>query len=106
MPHWRYIACHAASERSLERRAVQTTLTQAARAAGVPEDRLPQVTRIDGEHFIVKVRHMDLAGARAWLPAIRVVRLKGADVPVQIETLSSSGTIKTLTDRLGILRTR
>lgn len=106
MPHWRYVACKLDGARAPGRRGLQTTLTQAARAAGAPEGELPELTRYEWPHFIVRVRHTQLPLARAWLPRIRAVRDAGADVAVQVETLATSGTIKTLTDRLGVLRKR
>ena len=105
MPHWRYVALRLHSERPPSRRALQTALTAAARAAGVPEDRLPELTRFEWPHAIVRFRHMDVAAGRAWLPLLREVRDGGA-VAVRLETLSTSGTIKSLTDRLGILAKR
>ncbi len=101
MPHWRYVAVHLEGEPA-GRRSLQTAITQAARAAGVPEDRLPNVTRFEWPHAIIRFRHMDVDTGRAWLASIHDLQGSAATVT----TMKTSGTIKSLTDKLGILTKR
>lgn len=104
-PHWRYIALRIEG-RAVSRRALQNALLGRARKEGVPDAEAPQLTRYDWPHAIVKVHHHRLAGARDWLPRLDFAVEGDAKVPLQVKTLSASGTIKALTQRLGILEKR
>lgn len=105
-PHWRYVAFRIHGETPLSRRSVQNAVLGRARREGVADDEAPQLTRYEWPHAIVRVHHFHLAAVRDWLPRITWAVEAAARVPVQVETLSSSGTIKTLTQRLGILQER
>ena len=105
-PHWRYVAFRLHGETPLSRRAVQNAVLGRARREGVPDDEAPQLTRYEWPHAIVRVHHFHLAAVREWLPRITWAVEAAARVPVTVETLSSSGTIRALTRRLGILEER
>jgi RNase P/RNase MRP subunit POP5 len=104
-PHWRYVALRLECPRPVSRRAVQNALTGAGRQHGVVDEWLPQLTRFGWPHAIVRMHHHQLAAAREWLPKVDFV-VEGDKLPFSVATLSSSGTIKTLTDRLGLLAER
>lgn len=91
-PHWRYVAVRLDGHR-MDRRDVARTLGRWFQSW--PGAERPQLTRFDWPHAIVKVHHFRLADCRAVL-----------DGETGVETLSSSGTIKALTMRLGILQDR
>lgn len=105
-PHWRYIAFRVRGDRAVSRRAMQNAVTGRSRKEGVADDDLPRLTRYAWPHGIVRVHHHRLAAARDWLPRITWAVQEGQKVPLRLDTLSASGTIKSLTDRLGILRER
>lgn len=105
-PHWRYVAFRLHGEAPLSRRAVQNAVLGRARREGVPDDEAPQLTRYEWPHAIVRVHHFHLAAVREWLPRITWAVEAAARVPVTVETLSSSGTIRALTRRLGVLQER
>jgi len=105
-PHWRYVAFRLHGTRALSRRAVQNAVKGRARKDGVPDDFAPQLTRYEWPHAIVRVDHRHLADLRASLPRITWAVEDTMRVDVRVETLSSSGTIRALTDRLGVLRQR
>lgn len=105
-PHWRYVACRLEGSRPVSRRALQNALKGRFRKLGFEDPELPQLTRYQWPHAIVKVPHHRLADARAGLPKMDWAIEGGAKVALRTETLLSSGTIKTLTDRLGILTRR
>lgn len=104
-PHWRYVALHLEGT-PVSRRALQSAIGKAARTQGVPDDDLPHLTRFQWPHAIVRVHHHQLDAARTWLPAITAVHQEGRSVALRVQTLSTSGTIKALTDRLGVLKQR
>ncbi len=104
-PHWRYIALQLAGPRPISRRSLQNALLGRARKEDIADALAPQLTRFEWPHAIVRVHHHQLAAAREWLPRIDFA-VEGDKTPLAVETLSASGTIKTLTDRLGILKER
>ncbi len=97
-PHWRYVAIHMTGT-GCSRSALGSAVKAAAKHGGVEGD-LPQLTRFAWPHAIVKMHHHQLEGSKQWLPGLRAPGVDGAN------TLSASGTIKALTDRLGILQER
>lgn len=103
-PHWRYVALELDGPRPVSRRSLQNAIVGRARREGVSD--APQLTRYAWPHAIVKVHHHALAAARAWLGRIDFAVEGEQKVPLRVRTLSSSGTIKALTDRLGILQER
>ncbi len=104
-PHWRYIAL-ALGGGPATRRGLQNAVLGRARKEGVPDDEAPQLTRFAWPHAIVKVHHHRLAEARDWLPRVAFVVEGGEKLPITVATMKSSGTIRTLTDKLGILQER
>lgn len=105
MPHWRYVALRLSGQK-IGRRALQSALTGQARKHGIPDDRLPNLTRFDWPHAIVRFRHMDADAGRNWLPDMGWAIEGDKKHAIKVETMLTSGTIKTLTDRLGILQKR
>ncbi len=99
MPRPRYVAFRITAAKELPRRAVGNALRAASK--GWPEGTAPQLTRYAWPHGIVRVEHTHAAQARALLAALRDV-----EGPVQVEPLSTSGTLKALTTRLGLLEER
>ncbi len=105
-PHWRYVAFRLDGSTPIGRRALGNALKGRFRKNGWPDEELPQLTRFEWPHAIIKVHHHRLADAREGLPKMDWAIENDAKVSLTVETLSSSGTIKTLTDRLGILQVR
>lgn len=103
-PHRRYVALRLAGPQPPSRRALQNALLGRARREGVADEDAPQLTRYEWPHAIVRVDHTHLDHARQWLPRVDFAVHDGQKVPLHVQTLLSSGTIKTLTDRLGVLR--
>ena len=93
MPRPRYVAFRLDGPPQ-PRRAVADRVRDAARREGWPAGMEPQLTRFEWPHAIVRVDHTLAARARELL----------ARLPAQ--TLSTSGTLKALTGRLGILTER
>lgn len=105
-PHWRYVAFRLDGDRPIGRPALVNAIKGRFRKLGWPDDDLPHLTRFEWPHAIVKVHHHRLAEAREGFPRMDWAIEGGTKVTFRVETLSASGTIKTLTDRLGILRQR
>lgn len=106
-PHWRYVAFRLDdAARPLTRRAIGNALKGRFRKLGWPDDELPQLTRFEHPHGIVKVYHHRLQDCRDGLPKMDWAVEAAAKVSFTTVTLSSSGTIKALTDRLGVLQER
>ena len=99
MPRPRYVAFRIDGPKPLARKAVSAALRAATK--GWAEGTAPQLTRYAWPHGIVRVEHTHAAQARALLAALRDI-----DGPVQVEPLSTSGTLAALTDRVGVLRER
>lgn len=104
-PHWRYIAL-ALTGGPVSRRGLQNALLGRARKEGITDDLAPQLTRFAWPHAIVKVHHHALAAARDWLPRVDFAVDNGAKIALGVSTIKSSGTIKALTEKLGILQER
>lgn len=102
MPRPRYVAFALAGPMPLSRRDVGQALTTAAKQAsagwnGPP----PQLTRYSWPHGIARCEHDQLATLRALIPTL------GDLLPnTTLRTLSSSGTLLALTERLGVLAER
>ncbi len=102
MPRPRYVAVRIDGAAPAPRRAFSGALRAAAQAAAWPDAAQPHLTRYAWPHAIVRVEHTQVAAVRALLESVRT--LDGR--PVRVACLSTSGTLKALTERLGILRTR
>ena len=100
MPRPRYIAFRIDAATPLPRRAVGNALRAASK--GWPEDQAPKLTRYEWPHGIVRVEHTEQADAKRLLAAITAMD----GIPVKVETLSASGTLKALTTRIGVLTKR
>ncbi|MGB1586361.1 MAG: hypothetical protein ACPHID_04885 [Thermoplasmatota archaeon] len=103
--HWRYIAVKMDGPK-LSRRELNKAVMALGRKRGLPEGRWPSLTRYEYPHAIIRVQHMDAWACRQWLAAGLAVKDGATPATLALETLSSSGTIKTLTERLGILLKR
>jgi RNase P/RNase MRP subunit POP5 len=99
MPRPRYVAVRLEGPTPLPRRAVADLVRDAARRQGWERGMEPQLTRYEWPHAIVRVDHTLVAQARALLAALGRHGLPAT-------TLSTSGTLKALTGRLGILQER
>jgi RNase P/RNase MRP subunit POP5 len=106
MPRPRYVAFAVRAPVPVSRRAFANALKGRARHEGWPDADGPHLTRFAYPHGIVRVEHTHLAKARALLPAITLAMEGGTRVEFSVETLSSSGTLKALTTRLGVLADR
>ncbi len=105
-PHWRYIAFRITSQTKLSRRAIQNAITGRARHEKLPEAELPQLTRYEYPHAIIRVPHTRVSDARRLLQNLTWAIDAATKHTLQVETLLTSGTIKTLTTRLNILQQR
>ncbi len=105
-PRPRYVAFRIKAPQPISRRALATALKGRARHEGIDEAHLPQLTRFEYPHGIVQCQHTHLRQVQELLPRITWVVEAAAKVPASLTPLLSSGTIKTLTDRLGILAKR
>lgn len=100
MPRPRYIAFRIDGPGPLARRAVGQALRLAS--AHWPEGSAPQLTRYEWPHGIVRVEHTSSARARDLLNGLQVMDGQA----VVVTALSTSGTLKALTTRVGVLRNR
>lgn len=103
-PHWRYIATHFDGP-AVSRQAMQNALIGRFRKAGWPNEDLPQLTRFSWPHAIIKFPHYRSLEGRELLPKLDWA-IDGNKIQFATKTLRTSGTIKTLTDSLGILEER
>lgn len=106
MPRPRYVAFEVAAAVPVSRKAFANALKGRARHEGWPDGDGPHLTRYAFPHGIVRVEHTRLADARALLPGITWVQEGGERVEVAVRTLLASGTLRALTERLGVLRER
>lgn len=104
-PHWRYIGFRLQGPRA-GRHAVKMAIQAMWRAAGTPDDLHPLLTRYEHPHGIIRVHHHQVEMARALLPRLREIRHDGRRIEVTLETLGMSGTLRALTERLGVLQAR
>ena|SRR5688572_20511925 len=106
MPRPRYVAFQMAGAQPVSRRAFANALRGRARHEGWADADGPHLTRYAWPHGIVRVEHTHLARCRALLPGVTWAMEGGARVEIAVETLSSSGTLKALAGRVGVLRGR
>ena len=106
MPRPRYVAFRLAGATPVSRKAFANALKGRARQEGWADGDGPHLTRYGWPHGIVRVEHTHLARCRALLPGITWAIEGGARVEFAVETLSSSGTLKALTERVGVLQER
>lgn len=104
-PHWRYIAVQFSGQKC-SRQALSNAIKGRFRKEEWPEEELPQLTRFSWPHAIIKFPHFRALEGREVLPRMDWAIDGGARVSFKTETLRTSGTIKTLTDNLGILAER
>lgn len=104
-PHWRYIAIRMTGT-PVGRRAMQNAIIGRFRKSGWPDEELPQLTRHQWPHAILKFPHHRSHEGRTILPKMDWAIEGSERVTFKTETLRTSGTIKTLTDNLGILQER
>lgn len=103
--HWRYIAVHLEGP-AVSRRELNRAVIALGRKRDLPEDRWPSLTRYNFPHAIVRVQHMDAWACRDWLAKGLSVKHDGGTASLAVTPLSTSGTIKAVTQRLGILLKR
>lgn len=106
MPRPRYVAFQVTGAQPVSRRAFGNALKGRARQEGWGDNDGPHLTRYGWPHGIVRVEHTRQAACRHLLPTVTWAMEGGARVELAVETLSSSGTLKALTERLGVLKER
>lgn len=106
MPRPRYVAFRLTGAQPVARRAFANALKGRARQEGWSDADGPHLTRYAWPHGIVRVEHTRLARCRALLPTVTGAMEGGGRVAFAVETLSSSGTLKALTERVGVLQRR
>jgi RNase P/RNase MRP subunit POP5 len=106
MPRPRYVAFELKAASPVSRRAFANALKGRARHEGWPDADGPHLTRYAFPHGIVRVEHSRAAACRALLEAVTWAVEGGARADFTVRTLSTSGTLKALTDRVGVLRER
>lgn len=103
--HYRYIAFKLEGP-TVTRRAADHGIRGRARKDGIPDDKMPQLTRYEWPYGIVKIDHKFDRTLRDSLTKWHFVVMQGEKVRVDAKPLSTSGTIKALTTRLGVLQKR
>lgn len=106
MPRPRYVAFELKAGTPVSRRAFANALKGRARHEGWADADGPHLTRYAFPHGIVRVEHSRAAACRALLAAVTWAVEGGARVEVEVRTLSTSGTLKALTTRVGVLKER
>jgi RNase P/RNase MRP subunit POP5 len=106
MPRPRYVAFEVKSAAPVSRRAFANALRGRARHDGWPDDDGPHLTRYAYPHGIVRVEHEKAEACRRLLAAVTWAVEGGARVELDVRTLSTSGTLKALTGRVGVLKER
>jgi RNase P/RNase MRP subunit POP5 len=106
MPRPRYLAFEVKAGAPVSRRAFGNALKGRARQEGWPDADGPHLTRYAFPHGIVRVEHTRAADCRALLAAVTWAVEGGARVELSVRTLSTSGTLKALTERVGVLKER
>ena len=106
MPRPRYLAFEVKGAAPVSRRAFSNALKGRARHEGWPDADGPHLTRYAFPHGIVRVEHTRAAECRALLAGVTWAVEGGARVELAVATLSTSGTLKALTDRVGVLKER
>ncbi|MEA3191243.1 MAG: hypothetical protein QOD77_1825 [Thermoplasmata archaeon] len=107
MPRPRYLAFEVAAGAPVPRKAFASALRAAARAGGWAESDAPQLTRYAWPHGVVRVEHLHAARARGLLAGITWAQDgAGPRAEVRVRTLATSGTLKALAARTGVLGSR
>jgi RNase P/RNase MRP subunit POP5 len=106
MPRPRYVAFRIDGAKPVSRRAFNNALKGRARHEGWADADGPHLTRYGWPHGIVRVEHTHLARCRELLARVTWAVDGDAKVDLRVETLSSSGTLKALTERVGVLAER
>jgi RNase P/RNase MRP subunit POP5 len=106
MPRPRYIAFELRSPAPVSRRAFTNALKGRARHDGWADADGPHLTRYAFPHGIVRVEHTHSARGRELLQRITWAMEGGARIEFVVESLSTSGTLKALTTRTGVLAER
>ena len=106
MPRPRYVAFALKAAAPVSRRAFANALKGRARHEGWADPDGPHLTRYAFPHGIVRVEHSRAAACRSLLAGVTWAVEGGARVDLSVQTLSTSGTLKALTDRVGVLKER
>lgn len=106
MPRPRYVAFTLAAPAPVSRKAFANALKGRARHEGWSDADGPHLTRYAFPHGIVRVEHTHAARARALLGNVTWAMEGGARVELAVATTSTSGTLKALTTRTGVLQER
>ena len=105
MPRPRYVAFRVAAPRPLPRKAFANAWREAQQGIAW-QGVAPSLTRYGFPDGIVRCDHRDLDATRSLLASLAKVQDAGEAVPVQVVTVSTSGTLAALTGRTGVLRER
>lgn len=97
-PKVRYIGFRMASDRAVPRQALIAAIKRTGRALDRDafESAEPWLTRYDGQRGIVRCHHHGADFTRTLLNAVEKVRIDDDEVPVDLETVGTSGTIRAL----------
>ncbi|MFA5943061.1 MAG: hypothetical protein WC876_01190 [Candidatus Thermoplasmatota archaeon] len=106
MPRPRYLAFEVKAPAPLGRRAFANALKGRARHEGWADAEGPHLTRYAFPHGIVRVEHTRSAACRKLLAAVTWAIEGNARIEFAVVPLSTSGTLKALTDRVGVLKER
>ena len=106
MPRPRYLAFEVKAPSAVSRRAFANALKGRARHEGWPDADGPHLTRYAFPHGIVRVEHTHAAACRKLLAAITWAVEGTTRIEFVVVPLSTSGTLKALTDRVGVLKER
>lgn len=106
MPRPRYLAFEVKAASPVSRRAFSNALRGRARHEGWSDADGPHLTRYAFPHGIVRVEHSRAAACRSLLTGLTWAVEGPARVELAVRTLSTSGTLKALTDRVGVLKER
>lgn len=101
-PRVRYIGFRLDAAPDASARVDRRSLIEALRRAGRDlegyDAAQPWLTRFDGRLGIVRSTHTGTDTVRTLLARVDRIQVEGKEVPVKIEPLATSGTIRTLTD--------
>ncbi|MHB1262302.1 MAG: hypothetical protein ACYC2H_11375 [Thermoplasmatota archaeon] len=106
MPRPRYLAFEVKAASPVSRRAFANALKGRARHEGWSDADGPHLTRYAFPHGIVRVEHTRAAACRTLLAGLTWAVEGAARIELSVRTLSTSGTLKALTDRVGVLKER
>jgi RNase P/RNase MRP subunit POP5 len=102
----RYIAFRLHGPTAVSRRAFGNALRGRARHEGWQDADGPHLTRYEWPHGIVRTAHTHQAKTKGLLGRITWAVEGAGKVELKVETLSASGTLRALTDRVGFLQQR